>query len=103
MKNIAFWIVIGAVALLVLGLFGSMFLSFGWNNTVYGYGCASGWNGYGMMGNRGFMPMMGGWGFLPFGFLGMLFMGLIPLAGLVLLVGGIFWLVRAITNRQPQQ
>ncbi len=102
MKNIPFWIIIGAVALFVLGLFGGMFLPFVWNNTTLGYGCANGWNGYSMMGYRGFMPMMGGWG-SPFGFLGMLFMGLIPLIGLVLLVGGFFWLVSAITSRQPQQ
>lgn len=103
MKNITPWIIVGAVALFALGLLGGVFVSFGWNNSAYGYGCANGWNGYSMMGGRGYIPMMGGWGFQPFGFLGMLFMGLIPLAGLILLVAGIFWLVRAIPNRQPQQ
>ncbi len=100
MKNIALWIVIGAVALFALGLIGGMFVPFGWNNTAYGYGCANGWNGYGMMGFRGYMPMMGGWGMTPFGFLGMLFMWLIPLGVLALIVGGIFWLVRALTQKQ---
>ena len=91
MKNIALWIVIGAVALFVLGLFGAMFMPFGWNNTAYGYGCMDGWNGYGMM---------GGWGMAPFGILGMLFMWLIPLGVLALIIGGIFWVVRSMTQRQ---
>lgn len=98
MKNITLWIVIGAVALFVLGLFGGMFLPFGWNHPALGYGCANGWNAYGgMMGYRGFMPMMGGWGMMPFG---MLFMWLIPLGVLALIVGGIFWIVRNPTQKQ---
>ena len=106
MKNIALWIVLGAVSLFVLGLFGAMFLPFGWNNSAYGYGCA---DGYGMMdGYRG-MPMtlapgasagVGGWGKMPFGMFGMLFMWLIPLGVLALIVGGIFWLVRTLTQKQ---
>ncbi|HMR99252.1 MAG TPA: hypothetical protein PKE62_08345 [Anaerolineales bacterium] len=100
MKNITLWIVIGAVALFVLGLFGGMFMPFGWNSSAYGFGCANGWNGYGnMMGYRGYMPMMGGWG-MPFGFLGMAFMWLVPLGVLALIVGGIFWLVRTLTQKQ---
>jgi len=91
MKNITIWIVPGAVALFVLGLFGGTFLPFGWNNIAYGYGCMDGWNGYGMM---------GGWGMMPFGFLGMLFMWLIPLGVLALIVGGIFWIVRILTQKQ---
>ncbi len=52
------------------------------------------------MGYRGYMPMMmGGWG-MPFGFLGMAFMWLIPLGVLALIVGGIFWLVRTLTQKQ---
>lgn len=101
MKNIALWIVIGAVALFVLGLFGAMFMPFGWNNPAYGYGCMDGWNGYGMMGGyRGYMPMMSGWGMSPFGIFGMLFIWLIPLGVLALIVGGIFWLVRNLTQKQ---
>lgn len=100
MKNIALWIVIGVVVLFALGLVGGMFMPFGWNNSAYGYGC-DGWNGYGnMMGYRGYMPMMmGGWG-MPFGFLGMAFMWLVPLGVLALIVGGIFWLVRTLTQKQ---
>ena len=107
MKNVTLWIVIGAIAFFALGLFGGMFMPFGWNNSAIGYGCANGWNGYGnMMGYRGFMPMtlapgasagVGGWGMMPFG---MLFMWLIPLGVLALIVGGIFWLVRTITQKQ---
>lgn len=92
MKNITLWIVISAIALFVLGLFGGMFLPFGGNNFAFGYGCANGWNGYG--------NMMGGWGMMPFGFFGMLFMWLIPLGVLALIVGGIFWLVRSLTQKQ---
>ena len=107
MKNVTLWIVIGAIALFVLGLFGGMFMPFGWNNSAFGYGCA---NNYGMMGYRGYMPMtlapgasagVGGWGMMsPFGFLGMMFMWLIPLGVLALIVGGIFWLVRTLTQKQ---
>ena len=57
MKNPTLWIVIGGIALFVLGLFGGMLLPFGSNYPVCGYGFA---NGYGLMGYRGFMPMMGG-------------------------------------------
>ena len=40
--------------------------------------------------------MMGGWGFGPFGWIGMIFMWLIPV-GLVVIAGlGIAWLVRSI-------
>ncbi len=100
MKNIALWMIIGAIALFVLGLLGGMFLPIGSNNAAYGCGCADGWNGNGMMGYRGFMPMMGGWGMTPFGIFGMLFMWLIPLGFLALIIGGIFWLVRAATQKQ---
>jgi hypothetical protein len=97
MKNITIWIVLGAVALFTLGLFSAMFLPFGWNNSAYGYGCV---DGYGMMGGYRGMPMMGGWGMSPFGMFGMLFMWLIPLGVLALFVGGIFWLVRTLTQKQ---
>ena len=102
MKNVTLWIRIGAIALFAFGLFGSMFLPFGWNNSAFGDGCANGWNGYGnMMGYRGYMPMMGGWGMMsPFGFLGMAFMWLVPLGVLALIIGGIFWIVRALTQKQ---
>jgi len=110
MKSVTPWIVIGAIALFVLGLFGGMFMPFGWNNSAFGYGCANGWNGYGnMMGYRSFMPMtlapgasagVGSWGMMPFGFLGMAFMWLVPLGVLALIVGGIFWILRALVQKQ---
>lgn len=99
MRNITLWIVIGIVALFALGLFGGMFLPFGWNSSAYGYGC-NGSNGYSMMGYRGFAPMMGGWGMMPFGFFGMLFMWLIPLGVLALIGGGVFWVVHTMTQKQ---
>ena len=48
--------------------------------------------GAGMMGPG----MMGGWGYSPFGWIGMLFMWLIPVGFLVLTVLGIVWLVRTL-------
>ena len=53
-----------------------------------------------MGGYRGYMPMMSGWGMSPFGIFGMMFMWLIPLGVLALIVGGIFWLVRNLTQKQ---
>jgi len=51
-----------------------------------------GW-GYGGWGMRG-PGMMGGWGFSPFGWIGMIFMWLIPVGFVALAVLGIAWLVR---------
>lgn len=87
MKKTTLWIVIGGIALFVLGLFGGMFMPFGWNHSAYVM------NGYGMMGHYGSMPMMGGWGWNPFG---MLSMWLVPL----LVIGGIVWLVYTLTQKQ---
>ena len=50
------------------------------------------YGGWGMMGPG----MMGGWGFGPFGWIGMLFMWLIPLGFVMLTVLGVVWLVRAV-------
>ena len=47
--------------------------------------------GWGMMGPG----MMGGWGFGPFGWIGMIFMWLIPVGFVGLTVLGVVWLVRA--------
>jgi hypothetical protein len=52
---------------------------------------------YGMMGPG----MMGDWGFGPFGWLGMIFMWVVPLGFLTLLVAGVVWLVRAATGGLP--
>ncbi len=75
-------VVIGIIALLILGasLFG------GW-----GYG------GWGMMGPG----MMGGWGYSPFGWIGMIFMWLIPVGFIVLTVLGVAWLVRTLGGSTP--
>lgn len=73
-------VIIGIIVLLLLfstGLFG------GW-----------GYRGWGMMGPG----MMGGWGFSPFGWIGMIFMWLIPVGFIVLTVLGIAWLVRAVSG-----
>lgn len=72
-------VVIGIVVLLFL--FGAGMMMGGW-----GYG------GWGMMGPG----MMGSWGYSPFGWIGMLFMWLIPLGFIVLTVLGVAWLVRTI-------
>lgn len=51
-----------------------------------------GWRygGWGMMGPG----MMGSWGFSPFGWIGMMFMWLVPVGIVVLAVFGVVWLVR---------
>jgi len=61
---------------------------------LVGVSLLGGWRygGWGMMGPG----MMGGWGFGPFGWIGMLFMLLIPIGFLVLIVLGVVWLVRAV-------
>ncbi len=48
------------------------------------------YGGLGMMGPG----MMGGWGFSPFGWIGMIFMWLIPVGLAVLAVFSVVWLVR---------
>lgn len=75
--------VFAIVTLLVFLIGASLLGGFG----RYGYGP-------GMMGPG----MMGGGGFGPFGWVGMLFMWIIPLGFLTLLVAGIVWLVRAVTG-----
>jgi hypothetical protein len=78
--------VFGGVALLVVLIGVSLLGSYG------GY---SGWGAGGRMMGPG---MMGGWGFGPFGWLGMIFMWLLPLGFLALLVLGIIWLVKTVTQ-----
>ena len=79
------WLVIAIVGILVL-----LFL--------FGGGMMSGW-GYGNYGYRGWGMM--GWGYSPLGWIGMLFMWLIPLGFVVLTVLGIAWLVRNVGNSTP--
>jgi len=76
--NWAYVILFGIVALLMV------LIGVGLLGRAYG-----GW-GYGMMG-----PGMMRWGFAPFGWLGVIFMWLIPLGLLALVVAGIVWFVRA--------
>ncbi len=77
--------VIFSIVVLLVFLVGVSLLG-GW-----GYG---GWGGIGpgMMGPG----MMGGWGYSPFGWIGMIFMWLIPVSLVLVVVFGIVWLVRAI-------
>ncbi len=63
-----------------------------------GFGGYGGYRGGGMMGPG----MMGGWGFAPFGGIGMLLMWVFPVGFLVLLVLGIVWLVKAVSQPGSQ-
>jgi len=42
--------------------------------------------------------MMGGWGYSPFGWIGMIFMWLIPVGFIALVVLGVIWPVRNVGN-----
>jgi hypothetical protein len=91
MSKTAKWVIGILVAVVIL----QFFAPFLWQVIFPGA-----YNGYGMMGGRGYgmhMPMMGyGYGF---GFVGMLFMWLIPLGILALIVLGIAWLIRQLTAK----
>src|SRR4030066_1670370 len=78
-------IVVFVIVMLLVFLVGVSLLG-GW-----GY---NGWGGIGpgMMGPG----MMGGWGYSPLGWIGMIFMWLIPVSLVVLVVSGIVWLVRTV-------
>lgn len=73
------WLVVSVISVIVL-----LFL--------FGGGLMGGW---GMMGPGG---MMGGWGYSPFGWIGMIFMWLIPVGLIVLTVFGLIWLVQNAGN-----
>lgn len=75
--------------LIVIGIIVTLFL-LGFLFGGWGYRGESGFGSRGMMGTS----MMGGWGFSPFGWIGMIFMWVIPLGFLVLIVFGIAWLVQ---------
>ena len=79
---------------LVVGIIGFILLLF-----LFGGGMMGGWGyrGWGMMGGPGMM----GWGYSPFGWIGMLFMWLIPVGVLVLAVFGVAWLVKNVGNSTP--
>jgi len=86
------WLVVGIISIVViLLLFGGGMMMGGW-----------GYRGWGMMGPGG---MMGNWGYSstpsPLGWIGMIFMWLIPVGLIVLAVFGIVWLVRNVVNSKP--
>ncbi len=84
------WLVVGIVVFLfLLLLFGGGMMS-GWGYDNWGYG------GWGMMG-----PGMMGWGFAPFGWIGMMFMWLIPIGFIALTVFGIIWLAQNAGKSTP--
>jgi hypothetical protein len=86
------WLVVGIIsAVVVVLLFGGSMVMGGWN---YGGG--------GMMGNWGNGGgMMNNWGNSPFGWIGMIFLWLIPIGAIVLAAFGVFWLVRNTGKTKP--
>ncbi|NJC94889.1 MAG: hypothetical protein C3F07_12355 [Anaerolineales bacterium] len=90
------WIIGIVVGLLVLQFFMPFVWQFFFPNAYGGYGMMGRGYGYGMH-----MPMMGyGYGF---GFLGMLFMWLFPLGLLALIVLGIAYLWKKLTEKPTQE
>ena len=84
------WLVVGVSSIVgLLLLFGAGMIMGGW-----GYG------GWGMMGPGG---MMNNWGYStsPLGWIGMIFMWLIPVGLVVLAAFGVVWLVRNVANSKP--
>jgi len=82
------WLIVGIIAIIaLLFLFGG-----GMMTGNYGY------RGWGMMGPGG---MMGGWGYSPFGWIGMIFMWLIPIGVITLIVFGVAALVQNAGNPTP--
>ncbi len=95
MSKTAKWIV-GIVLALVVLQFAMPFIGqLIFPNAYTGYGMMGRGYGYGMH-----MPLMG-WGF-GFGLFGMLFTWLIPLGTLILIVLGIAWLIKQLTNKSSQ-
>ena len=84
------WLVVGVISVVVLLLlFGGGMMMGGW-----------GYRGWSMMGPGG---MMNNWGYSPspLGWIGMIFMWLIPVGLIVLAVFGVVWLVRKGGNSTP--
>jgi hypothetical protein len=86
------WLIVGIMSfVIVLILLGTAVLMGDW-----------GFRGWGMMGPRG---MMEDWGYpytpSPLGWVGMIFMWLIPVGLMVLAVLGIVWFVRNVSNSNP--
>ena len=86
------WLFVGIMSFVgLLILFGAGMLMSNW-----------GFRGWGMMGPRG---MMEDWGYsytaAPLGWVGMIFMWLIPAGLIVLAVFGVVWLVRNVSHSRP--
>ena len=96
------WLVVGIIsAVVVLLLFGGGMMMGGWGYGSGGMTLAPGASaGVGNWGNGGY-SMMNNWGYSPFGWIGMLFMWLIPVGLIGLAVFGIIWLVRKTGNSTP--
>jgi hypothetical protein len=93
MKRLS-WIAIAVIVLVVLLVFmvGTSLLG------GRGWGCSGGW---GMMEPWMYDGTPGAWGFRSLGWLGMIFMWLVPLGVLGLAVVGIGWLVRELSSKSP--
>ena len=86
------WLVVGVSSIVgLLLLFGGGMMMGGW-----------GYRGWGMMGPGG---MMNSWGYAsspsPLGWIGMIFMWLIPVGLVVLAAFGLGWLVQNVGNSKP--
>ena len=86
------WLVVGIISIVaLLLLFGGGMMMGGW-----------GYRGWSMMGPGG---MMNNWGYSsspsPLGWIGMIFMWLIPVSLIVLAAFGVVWLVRNVGNSKP--
>jgi hypothetical protein len=86
------WLIVGIMSfVIILLLFGTGMLMSDW-----------GYRGWGMMGPSG---MMENWGYSyapsPLGWVGMIFMWLIPVGLIMVVVFGIVWLVRNVSNSKP--
>jgi len=86
------WLIVGIVSFVILLiLFGTGMLMGDWRSRDWG-----------MMGPNG---MMENWGYsyapAPLGWIGMIFMWLIPVGLILLAVFGIVWLVRNVSNSKP--
>ena len=86
------WLVVGVSSIVgLLLLFGGGMMMGGW-----------GYRGWGMMEPGG---MMNNWGYSsspsPLGWIGMIFMWLIPVSLIVLAAFGVVWLVRNVGNSKP--
>ena len=92
------WLVVGIIGIVaLLLLFGGGMMMGGW-----------GYRGWSMMGPGGMLGpggMMNNWGYSsspsPFGWIGMIFMWLMPVGLVVLAVFGVVWLVRNVGNSKP--